>query len=84
MTDYNKIYEYIQKEIIPKYSELEFCTMHKLPEEVINTDVEYIFKINSTLNRIDINILKRNILMDLNSIFGNDFNRKFLIIFSEF
>ena len=84
MVDYDEILKYIQEEIIPKYDELELCSMHVLPKEFINTDVEYIFKIKSNLNRIDLNNLKRNILMDVRSSFGKDSTRKILIILSEF
>lgn len=79
-----EIYKFIKEEIVPKYPEIESCTMHILPKEFINTDVEYIFKIKSNLNIIDLNNLKRNILIDIRSSFGKDSTRKILIILSEF
>lgn len=40
----NKVYKYIQEEIVPKNDEIESCNMHILPE-YIDFDVEYIFNI---------------------------------------
>lgn len=39
-----KVFQYIQEEILPKYSEIELCSMHVLPSYIDN-DVEYIFRI---------------------------------------
>lgn len=43
-----KIFNYINTEIIPNDDNLEYCIMHKLPEN-IGKDVEYIFKIKSAV-----------------------------------
>jgi len=39
-----KVFKYIQEEILPKYTEIELCSMHVLPS-YIDKDVEYIFRI---------------------------------------
>lgn len=39
-----KVFHYIQNEILPKYPEIELCSMHVLPS-YMGKDVEYIFKI---------------------------------------
>ena len=42
-----KVYEYIQKEIIPKYSEIKYCTMEVYSEH-LDWDVGFIFRQNES------------------------------------
>ncbi|MBQ6351107.1 MAG: hypothetical protein IJI42_09290 [Methanobrevibacter sp.] len=49
MNNYNGILKYIQEEIVPKYPEIESCTMHVLPGS-LDKNIEYIFKLNSSMS----------------------------------
>ena len=49
MVDYDEILKYIQEEIIPKYDELELCSMHVLPKS-LDKNIEYIFRLNSLMS----------------------------------
>ena len=71
-----KVFQYIQNEILPKYPEIELCSMHVLPS-YIDKDVEYIFRIKSrfslfrkqkSLNELDdeIYVLLSNYCEDIN------------------
>lgn len=59
-----KVFEYIQNEILPKYPEIKSCNMHILPSEV-NRDIEFIFFIQSQLNDKDLIKLQNSIDKDL-------------------
>ena len=59
-----KVFQYIQDEILPKYPEIESCTMHVLPSE-INRDIEFIFFIHSQLNDTDLFKLEDSISKNL-------------------
>ena len=84
MNDYYEILKFIQNDVSPKYKELMYCTMHILPAEFVNKDVEYIIKIQSNLNEIKISHLKNDILRDIISAFGRGSTRKILIRLSRF
>ncbi len=59
-----KVFQYIQKEILPKYPEIESCNMHVL-SEYMNDDVEYILKLTKDLSDREKYYLKRNLDNDL-------------------
>ena len=43
-----KVYNFINSTIIPKYSEIKSCTMHVLPN-VVNADVEYLSELSGVI-----------------------------------
>ena len=62
----NKVYKYIQEEIVPKYDVIESCTMHILPIQLI-ANVEFIFNLNYKLSEEDLSLLNKIIKKDLYS-----------------
>lgn len=77
----NEIFKFIQKEIVPKYPEIESCTMHILPEYMAK-DVEYIFGYKKNILRAisrkqkSVEILDREInhlLMDFCEDIGEEY-----------
>lgn len=79
----NKVYKYIQEEIVPKYDEIDACNMHILPEYV-TWDVEYIFTLTTDLSDRQKFILKRKIdwsLVDFCDSFYGFYFVNIIIIF---
>ena len=73
-----KVYNFINSTIIPKYSEIKSCTMHVLPN-IVNADVEYLLELSVFLTKIKSDSLKDKIDGELKE-FCSSIDEKF---FSE-
>ena len=80
--NYEKMYQFIINEIMPKHRELLKCTMHILPNK-IEKEIEYIFKISFSSTVNDKIKLKNDIINELKIKFNldNDNLSKLLLIF---
>lgn len=72
-----KVFQYIQEELIPKYDVLSSCIMHRLPE-YMNDDVEYIFKLSYDLTDKSKYNLKKSLEIDL-ADFCDSFNSFYFV-----
>lgn len=59
-----KVYNFINTTIIPKYPEIKSCKMHVLPKELI-ANVEFIFNLNRSVSGDELSQLKWNVEHDL-------------------
>ncbi|WP_409198496.1 hypothetical protein ACA135_01200 [Methanobrevibacter acididurans] len=62
---YDKIYNFLKNEIVPKYSnQIDSCIINDNSEEIY-IDVEYIFKIKPEISSEELNLLSLNINAEL-------------------
>ncbi len=59
-----KVYNFIKSEIVPKYPDIESCTMHVLPKELI-ANVEFIFNLNHILSKEELSRLQWDVEHEL-------------------
>ncbi len=80
-----KVFQYVQKEIIPKYDEIEECKLHIFPQ-YMDRDIELIFKVDPNLKNI--RELNYNLVLDISKFCEEyvDFHyrNKFMIILNKY
>ena len=59
-----KVFQFINDEILPKYPEIKSCNMHVLPG-VVNRDVEYLLELSEFLTNVESDSLNDSISKDL-------------------